>query len=459
LAGKIQYTNITPYYNLINQEIDWEKPLVSTEGIASYRQEVGENGMFKVYGNIKQTHYSLYEHDIDNPSEKTLYDLTNNYHYVNLAYKDVLSDKWMVRGGMSYSLNTDDTQFGNDNISENEKGLHGKVVLEGSLSDRVELKTGGEVIDRTYDYQVDGDVKKYNFHEVISSSFVEADIYLSQKFVTRVGGRIEYTNLVDRLSIDPRISLAYKAGQGSFSLAYGKFRQSPVNELLRLNPSINEEKADHYIFNYQLIENNRTFRAEIYYKKYNDLIKYTNPEKILITNDGFGYAKGFELFWRDNQTIKNFDYWVSYSYLNTERNYLDFPVQSTPSFASAHNFSIVGKYFFTKLKSQVGATYSFASGRPYNNPNEYEFNAGKTKSYQDLSLNVAYLPRPDVIIYFSATNLLGRDNIFGYEYGDTLNEEGLYNSRAIRQPAPRFLFVGIFITLSKEKSVNQLPSL
>jgi outer membrane cobalamin receptor len=232
-----------------------------------------------------------------------------------------------------------------------------------------------------------------------------------------------------------------------------------VNNLLRLNPSINEEKADHYIFNYQLIENNRTFRAEIYYKKYNDLIKYINAEKTLINSDGFGYAKGFELFWRDNQTINNFDYWVSYSYLNTERNYLDFPVQSTPTFASAHNFSVVGKYFFSRLKSQVGATYSFASGRPYNNPNEDGFNASKTKSYQDLSLNVAYLPRPEVILYFSITNLLGRDNIFGYEYGDTINENGLYNSRAIRQPAPRFLFVGIFITLSREKSVNQLPSL
>lgn len=459
IAGKIQYTNISPYYNLISQEIDWEKPFVSAEGIASYRQEIGKNGMFKAYGNVKQTRYSLYQHDIDNPSEKVLYDLTNKYHYTNLSYKGVLNDKWIVRGGYSYSSNKDDSQIDNNGLLEEEKGHHGKIIFEGSLSDRVEFKTGGEVIDRDYDYQVDDGDKKYDFHEVITSAFVEGDIYLSQKFVTRVGGRLEHNSLSNHLSVDPRISLAYKAGKGNFSLAYGKFRQSPVNQLLRLNTTVDEEKADHYILNYQLIENKRTFRAEIYYKKYDDLIKYTNPEKTIINNDGFGYAKGFELFWRDNQTINNFDYWVSYSYLDTKRNYIDFPYQSIPTFASAHNFSVVGKYFFTKLKSQVGATYSFTSGRPYNNPNEEKFNAGKTKSYQDLSLNIAYLPRHNVIIYFSATNLLGRDNIFGYEYGDALNEEGLYNSRAIRQPAKRFLFVGIFITLSKEKSINQLPSL
>jgi hypothetical protein len=55
--------------------------------------------------------------------------------------------------------------------------------------------------------------------------------------------------------------------------------------------------------------------------------------------------------------------------------------------------------------------------------------------------------------------VLGRDNIFGYEYSRTLNEIGQYNSRPVRQPAPRFLFLGIFLTLSKDKSVNQLPTL
>jgi hypothetical protein len=120
---------------------------------------------------------------------------------------------------------------------------------------------------------------------------------------------------------------------------------------------------------------------------------------------------------------------------------------------------VVGKYFIQPLKSQVGATYSFTSGRPYNNPNEDTFNHARTPNYQDLSVNWSYLPKSWLIVHVSCTNLLGRNNIFGYEYSDVRNNDGFYNSRPVRQAAPRFLFLAFFITLSKDKSANQLPSL
>jgi hypothetical protein len=462
LAGKIQYTNIQPYFNLINQYVDWIKPPESVEGNAAFRHEVGETGIVKVYGNYNRTRFSMYNHDIDDPSKKQLYDLTNDYQYINVACKEILDAKWSLRGGLSYTSMGNDLQDGSDHIDELETGIHGKAVLEGSLSDRIELLAGTEVINRNYEYEIinsndEQDAK--TFTETISAVFVEGSYYFSNRFITRGGARFEYNGLSKRMGVDPRLSFAYKVGEGSFSLAYGRFRQSPVNELLRIDNSISQEKAVHYIASYQLVENNRTFRAELYYKKYHHLVKYGNQEQTSINNDGNGYAKGFELFWRDNRSIENLDYWLSYSYLDTERHYRDFPYGAVPAFASAHNFSVVYKYFFTKLRTQFGATFSFASGRPYNNPNEQTFNGSKTKSYHDLSVNLAYLPRPNMIIYLSATNLTGRENIFGYEYSDQLNEEGFYNDRAITQPAKHFLFLGVFITLSKDKSVNQLPTL
>src|SRR5690606_14431413 len=177
-------------------------------------------------------------------------------------------------------------------------------------------------------------------------------------------------------------------------------------------PSLDPERASHFILSYQHIEDNKTFRIEAYHKQYDNLVKTTNG---VVTNHGDGYARGLEFFWRDNRSIERLDYWISYSYLDTERDYLDFPTKATPSFASKHNFSIVGKYFMPKLKSQVGATWSFTSGRPYNNPNEPGFNNSRTPAYSDLSFNWSYLPKPYVIVYFSCTNVLGRNNIFGYE--------------------------------------------
>jgi hypothetical protein len=463
LAAKIQYTNIRPYFGLINQEIDWELPPASIEASSAFRQQIGKNGLLKVFGNFNHTNYSLYNHAIEDYSIKQLYDLTNDYSYLNGFYRQSLNDKWSVRGGMSYTFNRNDSYLDADHTVEVDKGIHVKAVTEGSLSEQVELRTGLELINHNYRLTVDPvnevDVEN-SFDEVISAGFVEADVFASNNFVTRGGLRLEHNNLLNKVSVDPRFSLAYKTGEsGQVSMAYGKFRQSPKNQYLRVNNSLESEKADHYILNYQLVTNSRTFRVETYYKEYNDLIKFNNGDAQDLTNYGRGYAKGLELFWRDNRSIKNVDYWVSYSYLDTERDYLNTPYSVAPTFASAHNFSLVYKHFVSKLKSQFGMTYSYTSGRPYNDPNMDQFNGGKTKNYQDLSANVSYLPTSQVIIHFSCTNILGRDNIFGYEFSTTPDVNGLYAGRPIRQPAPRFLFLGIFITLSKEKSVNQLPTL
>lgn len=463
VAAKLQYTNIRPYFGLISQVIDWHTAPVSWEGSGAYRKEVGKHGMLKAYANFNHSTLSLYRHAIDNPASKTLYDLTNNYQYANLSYKDQLNDGWMIRTGISYNRYRDDTRLDSDRrLEETESGLHVKSVAEGSVSDQITVRVGAEVIGRRYRYTTSeaGDAgTALQFDEWLPVMFAEMDLYTSNRFVTRAGVRAEVNTLNDVVGVDPRLSLAYKAGDhGQFSLAYGKFRQSPVNQVLRNKTQLKSEKADHYILNYQVVKDNKTFRAELYYKDYRDLVKW-QTETTLATNDGSGYAKGFELFWRDNETFRNTDYWISYSYLDTERNYRDYPGSATPSFASAHNFSIVYKYFITRLRTQAGATYSFASGRPYHNPNEPGFNNSATRSYHDLSVNFAYLPKPNLIIYLSCTNVLGYRNVFGYEYADQPDSEGVYAGRPVTQPAKRFVFVGIFITLSKDKTTNQLPSL
>lgn len=464
LAGKIQYTNISPYYTIINQYLDWKEPFTSLEGSAAFRKEFGSTGMLKAYGNFNTSRFSLYEYEIADPTQKHLLTVKNDYQYINTFYKEALSENWTLRGGLSYTSIVNEAGLGSNQADESERGIHAKAVAEGSLSDHVELKAGTEVIARTYEQVLSSSLSpgslEMTFDEVVTAAFAEADVYASNSFVTRLGARAEHNSLLNQVSIDPRLSLGYKTGeQGQFSLAYGTFRQSAKNEWLRMNTNLNAEKAQHYILNYQHIDNNRTFRVETYYKQYKDLVKFTTGSEQLSNNTGKGYAQGVEIFWRDRETLKNVDYWVSYSYLDTKREYLYYPTEVMPSFASAHNFSVVYKHFITSLKTQLGATFSYSSPRPYNNPNEDTFMNGRTPSYQDLSVNVSYLPRHNIIIHASCTNVLGRDNIFGYQYALTPDSNGVYASRPVKQPAKNFLFLGVFITLSKDKGINQLPSL
>lgn len=464
ITGKIDYTNIRPYYNLINQRVDWNKPYASVEGSGAYRQLIGKNGSLKTYGTFSHADFSLFQHDIAEPLSKQLYEMNNNYGYGNATYQQPWNEKWSVRGGASYSYNENALKIDGRPMGEVEKGLHSKVTLENSVSDRLEVRFGGEAMVRNYEASQQNaatlQTQSIAFNETISAAFAEGEYYLSNKIVTRVGGRMEHNSLTDKVSVDPRVSIAYKpGGEGQFSFAYGRFRQTAKNQYVRVNNDLKSEQAEHFILNYQIITSKRTFRVETYYKNYSHLVKFENANPMLLSSDGNGYAKGVELFWRDSKTVKNVDYWVSYSFLDTKRNYLNFPYSAMPSYASRHNFSVVYKHFVNAIKSQLGVTYSYGSPRPYYNPNNDQFNKDRTPSYQDLSANISYLPKNWLIIYVSCTNLLARNNVFGYEYSTTPDAEGVYAGRAVMQPAKHFLLAGVFITFSKNKSVNQLPNL
>ncbi|MBX7124072.1 MAG: TonB-dependent receptor [Cyclobacteriaceae bacterium] len=464
-SGKIQYTNLRPYTKLINQRIDWREPVVSTEGTAAYRQQIGK-GILKAFGTWNESSFSLWQHDIANPSLRTLMDLTNQYRYGNLAYRSDLNEKWSIRSGLSYTLLRNKVLLDGKPMEEVEAGTHTKIVAEHSLSSSIEWHHGAEIIQR--DYHADrynelaGRTERAAFRERITALFSEAELLSSSRIVAKLGGRLEHNALLGRTSVDPRISLAWKPGRrGQFGLAYGVFRQSAKNQYLRVNSKLLEEQATHLIINYQRVTDRRTFRVEAYHKQYQNLIKFDALTPDMLTNSGQGYARGAELFWRDAETFRNIDYWVSYSFLDTRRDYLSFPSAAVPSFASRHNFSFVYKHFITPLQTQVGFTYSFASGRPYYNPNlaTEQFQSQSTPSYHDLSVNISYLPNPSTIVYLSCTNLLGRDNVFGYEYSSTPDASGAFAARPIRQPAKHFLFIGLFYTISKNKTVNQLPNL
>jgi hypothetical protein len=254
------------------------------------------------------------------------------------------------------------------------------------------------------------------------------------------------------------------AKNSQLSFAYGDFTQTPNTEYIKYsnNNQFESEKASHYILNFQYNKNGKTFRAETYYKDYRDLVKFDTQMAAynsIYDNSGSGYAKGLDLFWRDGKSIKNLEYWVSYSYIDTERDYKNFSSQVTPSFVADHSLSIVTKYWINDWKSQIGFTNSYSSGRPYNNPNETKFMNGKTKSYNSLSFNWAYLLSQQKILYFSVSNVLGSQNVFGYEYANNPDNTGFYNRKEIVPTADRFFFVGFFWTISNDKKDNQLRNL
>ncbi|AOW19897.1 TonB-dependent receptor [Urechidicola croceus] len=464
LSINASYINLSPYNGLFPDRNEWIKPYETFAGEAVYRKKY-DNGILKLYSAFDASNFELIQEDI-NYDDGVHFKLKNNNLYFNGSYRGVLNDNWSIFSGLSYTYAKNKIGIIDSDIDDTENSIHAKLKFKRNFSSRFKLNFGAEYF--TTDFQEDySDLnfsnEKYGFNNDISAIYTEADIFFSKKMAVKSGIRLEYSELFDELKVAPRVSLAYKTSDNSqVSLAYGDFYQAPTNEILKFSQDLKSQNTSHYILNYQYNNEGKIFRAETYYKKYNNLVKYDTDFVSFdsnITSNGNGYSTGLDLFWRDNKTIKNLDYWLSYSYLDTKRDYKNYENKAQPNFVNKHNFSVVGKYWVEDWKSQVGISYTFASGRPYTNPNNEGFLNQKTKPYNSLSVNWAYLISQQKILYFSINNALGFKNVNGYQYTNTPNMDGNFDSRVLRPAADRFFFIGFFWTISEKGTDNQLNNL
>jgi outer membrane receptor for ferrienterochelin and colicin len=458
------YINLAPYNAIFPNRNDWIKPFQSFSGEAVYRKKV-ESGLIKLYTAYDNTNFELIQEDINNPDGVRI-KLKNNNLYFNGSYQGVLSDTWNVFGGLSYTRGNNDLNITDMRIDDKLSAYHAKLKFKKRFSNRFKLYFGAEYLATNFDEtfsDLNINTEPYGYHENITSAFIESDIFLSKNLAFKAGLRSEYNEIFESFNVSPRLSLAYKISKSSqLSLAYGTFYQNPLSDVLKFSQDLKAQNTKHYILNYQFNADRKIFRAEAYYKDYSNLVKYDTDFAQIDSNyssNGYGFTKGIDLFWRDSKSFRNFDYWVSYSLLDTERDYRNYPTASQPNFANTHNLSIVGKYWVEDWRSQVGFSYTFASGRTFTNPNEIGFLNKKTKSFNSLSINWAYLISPQKILYASINNVLGFTNINGYQYANTPDSNGFYDRRALKPATDQFFFVGFFWTISEDKKSNQLDKL
>lgn len=459
LAVSGGYNNLSPYFALVQQNIDWITPPQSGGGEVIFRQKVKTDGMFKVYTSVNRSGMQMRYPDPFNPERTNPLRLQGDNWYTNVSYRGTLNAKWAFFAGGAYTRNRDQVESDFSNDKKQQSG-QARFTLTRPLGEHLKVKFGAEYLQGRYNELYRDSFVNPAFqtlrNERYSAGFTEADVYFSKKFVARLGLRGEHSALLGRSNLAPRISAAYVLGKDEqIAFAAGQFYQTPEYDMLRFNTDLQFERATHYMLNYQRIRDGFTFRVEGYYKVYDRLAKNTPTDS---RSYGSGYARGVDLFFRDRKTIKNGDYWVSYSFLDTERDYRDFPAQAVPTFAAKHNASVVYKHWFPKRNTAFGATYAFQSPRPYHNPNQPGFNRGRTPFYHDLSVNASYLTNlwgNFTILYVSATNILGLKQIYGYQYGTEPGADGLLPARAITPPAKRFLFVGLFINFGQRYRVAE----
>ncbi len=475
------YVNLWPSFQIVPQTPDYFQVPVSPTIEGNFRIKTGASGILKFYAYYSGEQFGLSRPDIDSANLKDAFTLGNGDFFSTLSWKQKFG-KWRLTLTGSYSNNLDKIQ----NVLEDQTNQkvtipeypydaksfwahnlaqlgQGKVILEYKLKGLSAIRGGAEYQYTTYKSQFYNDTIPNittGWFDNYTAAFAEADIYITPLLALKLGGRAEYSSLLNKEDLAPRLSAAYKIGPGQVSMAYGTFYQKPDNGYLLFGNDKSYQKATHYIANYQIMNTDHTFRLEGFYKKYNYLTK-TFPDT---TGNGYGYARGVELFWRDKKSFKGIDYWVSYSYLDTKRDYLNFPYEMQPNFAATHTFSLVVKKFVQEWKTGFNASYSFASGRPYYNISDYGKDTyyisdqGNTIPYNNLSLSLNYIPtlgkpntRHFTVWVLSVTNVFNIKEVDGYNYS---------NNNLIKQPieppAGRFIFLGCFISFGVDRTQDAI---
>ena len=483
------YINLALAFAVIKQKQDFIQNPEYHSGDFNFRIKTSGTGMLKYYGYFNKSRLDFTAKSIDSLGYLDRFGLTNFNMYHNLSWKESIGKRWKLFTGISYTNNEDDIQSGMQDENKQDEIVSGlefktfgldldanyinaKLVLERRLKGLSAFRFGSEynyADERSVFTLFNGQEFPDKLKENIKSLFAESDIYITNKLATKIGARFEQSSFLDKTNFAPRLSLAYKLSkQSQASVAYGIFYQNPERRYLPSPNPLNFMKATHYIAQFMKVTNVRTFRAEIFYKKYDNLIKTGNVngrEGVAINNNGFGDAKGIEFFWRDKKTIKNVDYWISYSFLDTERDFLNFPHVITPNFAAKHTASLVLKKFVTKMKTQFNLAYNYASSRPYYHivpdGGGYKFtDRGMVPDYHNVSFAINYLPSIGkqtnnfAVYVLSISNIFGIKQVYGYQYSyNALRKE------QIVPPSRMFVYIGAFFSFGIDRSQGTIDRL
>jgi len=473
------YSDFGPYFKWIGHRTNWLDAPINKTANANFRQNIGDHGMLKWYGYGNLSDQKALVPDYAWEAGGTVLTesplrVKNNNLVSLLTYTHRLNEHWRMYAGYGYNTNSDLTANPSLQTDTREQQHQLRLNLYGKTTERTAINMGSEVYFNSWDQQSETNYGIELFRRSLLKNnrwdtWVDFSYRPIRNLIAQVGLRTAWNEaLVEDFLLMPRLNLTYHAAQNSFSASAGKYAQQPSSRYLYqagnpqssvVNPwadfgKLEHAEVTHYLLNFQRKNFGRTLRVEAYYKDYKDLVQ-TTPQ---LVSGGSGFARGLDFFWRDQVAAKGLDYWISYSWLDTERQYLDYPVQTRPTFAAPHTLHLVAKQFVEPLGIFVGGSYSMATGRPYYNPSAPAFLSDRMPTFHQINLNFAFLRKwgnTFNTFVFAVNNLTGRQQIFDYRF----SPDGNIRTK-VELPYKRGFLVGWFISIGKDRSdeiLNQLP--
>lgn len=358
--------SFTRTFNFLN--IDLEDPLV-----VSYELENGEVKFEDGKLVAEEVLYNSYDVKVKVP----VYTLRED-----VSYKFTSALEFEVGSLLSFSPAN---SFEESNFYEYEP------VGEIEIS-RVPIVENGEVVGegvttRAARYEV---TELEETHYEFGHDFYRAEGYLQARYdplsflSIALGTRLDYLNLTEQLSVQPRASVSLKLPSDfNIRFAYGHYEQSPKPYQILSengNADLKSSLTRHYIMEIEHELTDQTeFKFATYYKNSQKLVTEneasttsevqpastggrlaTEAQVSNYLNQGAAYVGGVEAFLRHRIPDKFFG-WVSYAYTHAEQR--DYPETAYQPylFDNTHIVSVVANYNFTP-NFEIGAKWQYLSG-------------------------------------------------------------------------------------------------
>lgn len=254
--------------------------------------------------------------------------------------------------------------------------------------------------------------------------YAETELNLTRRLFSTIGIRSDILENPQQRELDPRLSLNYRLSDKQFlKLATGIYHQYPkaqYRDEYNGNPNLKAMAATHTILGYEYKAEITNLKVELYQKNYTQLVLEDSIHHF--TNDGHGYAYGADVFLKGDLPLVSG--WVSYSYLQSKRKELDHLKLVPTDYDINHNLTAALKMNVATVNS-LGITYRYTTGKPYTHAKN-QWNSKRLPPMQrlDLSLSRVFFYPNDkmLVIYGAISNVLDRENVYGYLYSPDYSE-------------------------------------
>lgn len=391
----------------------------------------------------------------------TIFD--TQYHGQALVWEKGISDKLSYKSVLSYGTSEDKGKFGGiGSIDVEANSVLLKSQANYMLNDQHEFVVGAQLerskvdldlalsIPPCGEFDIDciftgserlSSKQKFTYTGV--RAYLKDNWYVTDRLTLYPGLAFQHEDRLDKQFIEPRLALEYSLSDVTIlSAGIGQYQQSPdyleTDEVFG-NPDIDYINALHAQVGLQRDFNaSWSVKSELYYKSLDNVV--TSDDALNYTNEGEGYAFGFDTLIRKNLTDK-ISGWASISLSRARRKDKRTGKTFVFDYDQPVNVSLVGNYEINQ-KWAVGAKLWVHSGAPvtpvigavedteragFYRPVYGELNSDRFPIYHrlDIRFDRTFSRKKDNTMgaYFELFNVLGANNAAEYDYNANYTEK------------------------------------